>query len=62
MKNDHNQEVLFVAVKEGTFESDQGNLEWDTVIALYAKDGKEPQRFEFTPLPNNVSLFKMLAK
>lgn len=62
MKNDHDQNVLFVAIKEGTFESDEGNLEWDTVIALYAKDGVEPQRFEFTPLPNNVSLFTMLAK
>lgn len=62
--NQHNQNVLVIAVDDKTFETDEGNLEWDTVIALYAKDGIEPQRFEFTPQMNNagIALFKMLAK
>lgn len=62
--NQHKESVLVIAVKDETFESDEGNLEWDTVITLYAKDGVEPQRFEFTPQANNsgFALFKMLAK
>lgn len=62
--NQNKENVLVMAVRDETFESDEGNLEWDTVITLYAKDGVEPQRFEFTPQSNNsgISLFKMLAK
>jgi hypothetical protein len=62
--NQHNENVLVIAMKDNTLETDEGNLEWDTVIALYAKDGVEPNRFEFTPQMNNsgVALFKMLAK
>lgn len=62
--NQFKESVLVMAVRDETFESDEGNLEWDTVITLYAKDGVEPQRFEFTPQSNNsgISLFKMLAK
>ena len=62
--NQHKENVLVIAIHDNTFETDEGNLEWDTVIALYAKDGVEPQRFEFTPQMNNsgIALFKMLAK
>jgi hypothetical protein len=64
MVNQQKENVLVIATHDDTFETDEGNLEWDTVIALYAKDGVEPQRFEFTPQMNNsgIALFKMLAK
>jgi hypothetical protein len=62
MTNQHKEEVLVIAAKNDTLETDEGNVEWDTVIALYAKDGVEPQRFEFTPSANGYALFKMLAK
>lgn len=54
--------VLLVATQPDTFESDEGNLEWDTVIALYSKDAREPNRFAFQPLAGGISVFSMEAK
>jgi len=56
------QSVLLIACQPGTFESDEGNLEWDTVVALYSKDAREPNRFTFEPMVGGISVFSMEAK